>query len=123
MVKCSCSASSPCKTKQSSCASARVACSLMCSCHGDADICGNEITKGQSEEDDGSDDGESYSMSINDAIVLFVFVETISDFLQHFSKAVILCIKRLHCFKYTELARTLRDLQPLSFYEKKKYFI
>ena len=59
LVKCGCSTSSPCKTKRCSCASVRVACSLMCRSRGDADICRNEVTKGQSEEDDGSDDGES----------------------------------------------------------------
>ena len=50
MVKCGCSTSSHCKTKRCSCAPARVACSLMCSCRGDADICQNEVTKKQSEE-------------------------------------------------------------------------
>ena len=44
------STSSHCKTKRCSCALARVAYSLMCSCRGDADICQKEVTKKQSEE-------------------------------------------------------------------------
>ena len=38
-----CSRSSPCKTKRCSSASARVACSLMCSCRGDIKNCQNEV--------------------------------------------------------------------------------
>ena len=60
MVKCGFSASSPYKTRRFSCASAMVACSLMCTCHGDAAVCQNEVTRGQTKEDNGSDDSESY---------------------------------------------------------------
>ena len=59
MVKSGCITFSTCRTKRCSCVSARVACSLMSSCRGDADICQNELTKGQSEEDNGSDNGKS----------------------------------------------------------------
>ena len=58
MVECGCSTYSLCKTGQCSCASARVAYGLMCSFCGDADICWNEVTEGQTKENDGSDNGE-----------------------------------------------------------------
>ena len=61
MVKCGCSISNPCKTRRYQCVSARATCSLMCNCHGDAGICQNEVTKGQTkEEDNGRDGGKSY---------------------------------------------------------------
>lgn len=59
MVKCGCSTSSPCKTKRRSCVRARVAFSMIYSCSGDSDICQNQVTKRQSEKDNGSNDGKS----------------------------------------------------------------
>ena len=59
MVKCGCSTSNPCKTKQFSYNLAKVVCSLIYNCCREEDICWNEVRKRQSKEDDGSDDGKS----------------------------------------------------------------
>ena len=59
MVKCGYNTSSPCKNRGCSCASARVPCSLICSCSEDTAICQNEVAKRKTKEDDGSDDDES----------------------------------------------------------------
>ena len=67
-----CSRSSPCKTKGCSCASARVACSLMCSCRVDIKNCQNEVKLIVS--------FNCHRMSINDALCCLFLLRLFQTF-------------------------------------------
>lgn len=49
LIRCSCESDAPCKTMRCRCASAKLPCTVFCTCQ--ADNCNNELTKSQMEDE------------------------------------------------------------------------
>ena len=55
-IRCSCASEKPCSTRRYGCVSSRIACSLVCACGGDIELCGNEETKAVQNDSEDEED-------------------------------------------------------------------